>query len=258
MIYDMYGQQGMGYNAIAYRLNDLNITARKGKWSQSSIVNILTNEVYLGKIRWRYEPVKRVIRDGMMAKKRILNDDYELFEGRHEPIITQEQWDLVKAAQSMRYHPPNHTERHLQNPFSGILYCEKCGAGMKRKIPGKGRTCISWYQCPTKGCDAKMVKCEVVETAIREAMNDWLKDYILQIHSVDAQKVNPVETALETVRERLAGLLRQQEKICEYLEKGVYTVEMFNKRNAALAQEIKKLQASEENLVEQLQDSDSQ
>lgn len=61
MIYDMYGQQGMGYNAIAYRLNDLHIPARKAQWSQTSIVNILTNEVYLGKIRWRHEPTKRVV-----------------------------------------------------------------------------------------------------------------------------------------------------------------------------------------------------
>ena len=53
MIFDMYGQQGMGYNAIAHRLNDMHIPARKGEWSQTSICNILTNEVYLGKIRWR-------------------------------------------------------------------------------------------------------------------------------------------------------------------------------------------------------------
>ena len=54
MIYDMYGKQGMGYNAIAYALNDMHIPARKGQWSQTSIVNILTNEVYLGKIHHRY------------------------------------------------------------------------------------------------------------------------------------------------------------------------------------------------------------
>jgi DNA invertase Pin-like site-specific DNA recombinase len=53
MIFEMYGQQGMGYNAIAYKLNDLHIPARKGEWSQTSVVNILNNEVYLGKIRWR-------------------------------------------------------------------------------------------------------------------------------------------------------------------------------------------------------------
>ena len=257
MIYDMYGQQGMGYNAIAYNLNDLHVPARKGQWSQTSIVNILTNEVYLGKIRWRHEPTKRVVKDGMLAKKRILNEDYEVYDGRHEPIITQEQWDLARAAQSRRYHPPNHTERHLQNPFSGILYCEKCGVVMKRKVPGKGRSCIPWYQCPTRTCDCKMIKCEMVENAILEAMEDWLKDYTLQIDSKEIPKVNPIETALETVRGQLAGLLQQQENICEYLEKGIYTVEMFNKRNTSLAQEIKKLQASEADLMDRLRDGDS-
>ena len=39
---------------------------------------------------------------------------------------------------------------------------------------------------------------------------------------------------------------------------GIYTVEMFNKRSTSLAQEIKKLQASEADLLEQLRDRDSQ
>ena len=122
MIFDLYGQQGLGYNAIAYRLNDLNIPARKGQWSQTSVVNILNNEVYLGKIRWRHEPVKRVVKDGMLAKKRILNDDYEIYDGRHEPIITQEQWELVKAAQNRRGHHSTHKSKELQNTFVGILF----------------------------------------------------------------------------------------------------------------------------------------
>lgn len=37
----------------------------------------------------------------------------------------------------------------------------------------------------------------------------------------------------------------QQDKICEYLEKGVYTVEMFSKRNETLTREICKLQKAE-------------
>ena len=31
------------------KLNDMHIPARKGQWSQTSVANILTNEVYLGK-----------------------------------------------------------------------------------------------------------------------------------------------------------------------------------------------------------------
>ena len=106
MIFEMYGKQGIGYNTIAYQLIQMHIPSRIGEWGQTSIANIINNEVYLGKIRWRREPVKRVVKDGMLAKKRILNDDYELYEGRHEPIITEEQWNMAKAAQKRETTPP--------------------------------------------------------------------------------------------------------------------------------------------------------
>lgn len=79
------------------------IPSRSGEWGRTSAVNIIHNEVYLGKIRWRREPVKRVVKDGMLVQKRILNDDYELYEGRHEPNITEEQWNMAKAAQKKSY-----------------------------------------------------------------------------------------------------------------------------------------------------------
>ena len=256
MIFDMYGKQGIGYNTIAYKLNQMHIPSRVGEWGQTSIANIINNEVYLGKIRWRKEPVKRVVKDGMLAKKRVQNDDYELYDGRHEAIITEEQWAYAKAAQAKRNHPPTHKERHLQNPFASILYCEKCGAIMKRKVPKKSRTCIPWYQCPTRGCDCKMIKCETVEKSIRDAMGEWLNNYIIQINSDQQPAEDPIAAALTAVRGQLAGLQLQQENICEYLEKGIYTVEMFSKRNASLAKEIKQLQTSEADLLRQQSEGD--
>ena len=249
MIYDMYGKQGMGYNAIAYALNDMHIPARKGQWSQTSIVNILTNEVYLGKIRWRREPVKRVVRDGFLAKTRILNDDYELYDGMHEPIITEEQWEMAKAVKKKKGHHSTHTTKELKNPFAGILFCEKCGAALKRNVPGKNQGTAPWFRCPTRGCDCRIVKCHTVEEAIRDAMEDWLDEYIIQINSESKPKVDPIATALEAVQAQLAGLQQQQDTLCDYLEKGVYTIDMFTKRNATLAREIKKLQESEAELM---------
>ena len=249
MIYDMYGKQGMGYNAIAYALNDMHIPARKGQWSQTSIVNILTNEVYLGKIRWRREPVKKVVKDGFLAKTRILNDDYELYDGMHEPIITEEQWEMAKAVKKKKGHHSTHTTKELKNPFAGILFCEKCGAIMKRYLPHSRESPIAWYRCQTRGCDCKMVKCEVVENSIRNAMEDWLDEYIIQLNSESKPKVDPIATALEAVQAQLAGLQQQQDTLCDYLEKGVYTIDMFTKRNATLAKEIKKLQESAAELM---------
>lgn len=50
----------------------------------------------------------------MLSKKRILNDDYELYEGRHEAIITEEQWDQVQEILNRHKHTSNHTERQLK------------------------------------------------------------------------------------------------------------------------------------------------
>ena len=47
----------------------------------------------------------------------------------------------------------------------------------------------------------------------------------------------------------LQDRMLQQENICEYLEKGVYTIDMFTKRDPALTQEIKQLQISEAELL---------
>lgn len=250
MIFDMYGRQGIGYNTIAYQLNQLHIPALTGEWGQTSIVNILNNEVYLGMIRWKHEPTKRVVKDGMLAKKRVLNKEYELYEGLHEPIIDQEQWDRVKEMQSSRNHASVRKDKQLMNPFATILFCERCGAVMKRNVPAKSQRTSPWYRCPTRGCNCRTIKCDYVETAVVRAMENWLAEYTIQ---VDAEKVipnDPTETALTIVREQLTELYTQQEKICEYLEKGVYTVEMFSKRNDVLVKEMQKLQTAEANLIE--------
>ena len=56
---------------------------------------------------------------------------------------------------------------------------------------------------------------------------------------------------MKAVRVQCTQLQLQQENICEYLEKGVYTINMFTKRNASLAKELKQLQSAEADLLRQ-------
>ena len=251
MIFDMYGEQGIGYNTIAYQLNQMHIPSRTGTWGQTSIANILNNEVYLGMIRWKHEPTKRIMKDGMLAKKRVVSRDYELYEGLHDPILTQEQWDCVKAKQRERNHSSVNSNRQLANPFATILFCEKCGAVMKRNVPAKSQKTSPWYRCPTRGCNCRAIKCDFAEDAILKAMREWLAEYTIKVETETAPKVDPIDTALSLVQGQLAQLHSQQDNICEYLEKGVYTIEMFTKRNDALMKELRKLQATEADLLKQ-------
>lgn len=248
MIFDMYGRQGIGYNTIAYQLNQMHIPSRTGTWGQTSITNILNNEVYLGMIRWRHEPTKRIVKDGMLVKKRVKSRDYELYQGLHEPIITQEQWDSVKAVQNSRNHASVHKDKRLMNPFASILFCEKCGAVLKRNVPGKSQHTSPWYRCPTRGCNCRTMKCDFVEEAVVNAMREWLSEYTIKVETEQPSQDDPTETALNLIRQQLFELQNQQDKICEYLEKGIYTVEMFSKRNETLTREMRKLQESEADL----------
>ena len=248
MIFDMYGRQGIGYNTIAYQLNQMHIPSRTGTWGQTSITNILNNEVYLGKIPWRHEPTKRIVKDGMLVKKRVKSHDYELYQGLHEPIITQEQWDSVKTVQNSRNHASVHKDKRLMNPFASILFCEKCGAVLKRNVPGKSQHTSPWYRCPTRGCNCRTMKCDFVEEAVVNAMREWLSEYTIKVDTEQPPQADPTETALNLIQQQLLELQSQQDKICEYLEKGVYTVEMFSKRNDTLTREMQKLQKAEADL----------
>lgn len=248
MIFDMYGRQGIGYNTIAYQLNQMHIPSRTGTWGQTSITNILNNEVYLGKIRWRHEPTKRIVKDGMLVKKRVKSHDYELYQGLHEPIITQEQWDSVKTVQNSRNHASVHKDKRLMNPFASILFCEKCGAVLKRNVPGKSQHTSPWYRCPTRGCNCRTMKCDFVEEAVVNAMREWLSEYTIKVDTEQPPQADPTETALNLIQQQLLELQSQQDKICEYLGKGVYTVEMFSKRNDTLTREMQKLQKAEADL----------
>ena len=206
LVFDMYGEQGIGYNTIAYQLNEMHVPSQTGTWGQTSITNILNNEVYLGMIRWKHEPTKRIVKDGMLAKKRVTSKDYELYEGLHEPIITQEQWDQVKAKQRERNHASVNSNRQLANPFATILFCEKCGAIMKRNVPAKSQKTSPWYRCPTRGCDCRAIKCDFAENAILKAMEEWLAEYTIKVETDALPKADPVEAALSIVQDQLAQL----------------------------------------------------
>ena len=71
------------------------------------------------------------------------------------------------------------------------------------------------------------------------------------LEGMEAGEADPVTAALETIQGQIAGLQHQQESICEYLEKGVYTIDMFTKRNTSLSKEIKQLQLAEADLIRQ-------
>ena len=120
---------------------------------------------------------------------------------------------------------------------------------MKRNVPAKNQNTLPWYRCPTRGCYFKTIKCNAVENVVLEAMRGWLSEYTVKVNTDSIPESNNIETSLLIIQNQLTELHLQQNKICELLEKGVYTVDMFTKRNNVLNKEIQKLQSLENDLL---------
>ncbi len=131
MIFDWYGNEGIGATKICQRLNAMGIPSRKGGlWKKSSVVNILKNEHYIGKIVIRKHIKVNSVQDQEIITHKLFNEDYEMVDGKHPAIIDEDLF--YRAKNKLIFRPSVRPNATLQNPFASILKCE-CGKVMIRR-----------------------------------------------------------------------------------------------------------------------------
>lgn len=125
---------GIGTCKIANRLNELSIKSRKNKvWDLSMVRSILRNEIYMGKIVWKKRPEEKQYKDGKINKVRVSAKEYEIFEGKHDGIVTEEEWKQVykNTSRDIIKNVPDKYE--LVNPLAGLIKCSYCCATLNKK-----------------------------------------------------------------------------------------------------------------------------
>lgn len=254
----VYGIDGsrLGISKIVRKLNALGIPALNRKdWVDSSISSILTNPVYIGKIRWNYRKNVKKIEDGNIITMRPRNEDYMLTEGLHPAIIPEELY--YKAQELRRKNPPRpisigHT---IKNPLSGIVYCKKCGRAMSRRPYSKSGQADTLL-CPYTSCSTVSSKLALVEKAIILGLEDLVKDYKLNDTLKPEQSsaaIESKEVLLSEKYEELKRLSEQKMKQFDFLEQGIYTTEIFLARSELTAKQIQKCSAAIESLKSELE-----
>ena len=251
-IYDMYTEQGLGYGKICRELDRLGIQASYPlkAFDRHVIERILKNPVYIGKIRYKFKPTQRVMEDGKIKKKRVRNrDGYEIHEGLHEPIISEEQWNKVQ--ESRKTNLPTTMNYELCNPFSRIVKCGKCGRTIVRRTTSS--TPLKYrLSCPNRDCNNRSIFLTPFEDAVVIEMTEWLKEYTIQVNNGTTTTDTKYIDLLAATEKQLSDLKSQQEKICDLLETGVYTVQMFQQRNDKLQKDIDNLMVTKNNLMEEI------
>lgn len=245
MVFDWYTGEGLGTGQIAHRLNDLHVPPRNAaEWIGSTVRQIIDNEHYIGKTMSRKRPIKKQFVDGKLVKKVKRSNDYELYEGRHEPIISEEQFELAQKIRKEKRVSPAKISTEISNPFAGLIRCGICGSLMNRVAPRKISNSKPRFRCKKeRNCGCKSHVASEVEEAVLEAMREWLEGYIITIGTELPVEDNGLETALEMLHKRLEDFIEQQDSICDLHEKGEYSDRLFKRRNDAIEKEIDKIES---------------
>lgn len=129
MVFNWYCNEDIGVTAICRRLEELGIKTKTGGkyWYPYIIFSMLENVHYIGRVRWNWRKTIKIIEDQEIKKLRpkAKIDEYLIFEGKHDGIISEELFERAKEIRGNRHRTKHNLS--LRNPFSGIMYCS-CGA----------------------------------------------------------------------------------------------------------------------------------
>jgi hypothetical protein len=265
MVFDWYTNEGLGTGQIAEKLNAIHIKPKKvDEWSSIVVQKMLKNEHYLGRLPWKKHVVGKKFVDGQLIKKRYANSEYEIYDGRHQAIISEEQFELAQQIRQDNRTRPVKVNLEIINPFGGLLHCGHCGAKMQFTTPSKRNpNAKPRFRCgKSKQCGCKSHYSEEVEKAIVNEMKKWLAGYVIHLEQNDDHKDDSLEMSLEMLKNRLEDLFKQQDAICELHEKKEYSDRLFQRRNDAIEDEIEKIESDidelEQKLSEQNEEADIQ
>jgi len=259
-IFDLYtsgqleedgSRKRLGIGLIARWLNRMDIPAKKGGlWAYSPVREILTNPVYIGKVRWNRRPAVKKMVDGHVKTRRprLNADECILVDGLHEGIIDSEVF--ARAQELIGQNPPRPTTERtaLKNPLGGIIYCGRCGRSMIRR-PSSNSGSADTLMCAVPECKNVSTKLHFVEERLLEALEAWMGGYKLKLGQDDGSAKKADKGRLQAdLRRRAAGKVRaeieslkkQQSKTHDLLEQGVYDADTFFARSEEIARRLQK------------------
>jgi len=240
--------QRLGTEAIAMRLDSLGVKPTvNAYWSKATISDMLRNKIYAGYVTFGKQKEVRSSVNGKIVSMRKSNPDYLCVKGLHPAIIDEATFNMAETIRKTNRKNTTPSSQVLQNPLSGIVYCRKCGQLMTRLAPNS-RNKYSTIKCPNRHCDNISSPIFLVEEQILQFLRNWLEAYELNRTMIPVvplyQEVENKQAMLSRIESEINGLNAQLNKAYDFLEQGVYTIEVFQQRSALLKNNIKQLEMS--------------
>ena len=268
LIFNEYAN-GKGYKAITTKLNKLSYKTKRGNaFAIGSIKDILTNPLYIGKIRYNLK------QNWSEKRRRNINPNPIIVDGMHKPIIDINIWDKVQSILASKKGKPSRIYDG-EYPLTGILRCPKCGAGMvimrtTNTLADGTKKRISYYACGawknkgTSVCNSNTIRVDKANDYVFSKLSELLsnermiKSIVTNVNRERGNKVNPAKKGLERIDKELEILDKKKAKIFEAYEDDTITKAEFISRKDKLNSRTEKLEAEKQPLLVTLSDDVSE
>lgn len=246
LVYDWFVKENLSQGQIAKKLHEMGAKTKLGNttWRRQSIRDILTNETYIGKVRWARRANVKEYDGKSMVKKRKRQDEYICVDGKHQSIITKEIFD--KAQAKLKLHAPVNVNTKFNNTLAGLLVCSNC-----KKLyylqPYKHRpnTRARFVHHESTTCNSRSLYYDDVMQALSNSLKAYIDDFSFKLENDGAQDdLKHYEQLLESMTKNLHQLEMKRTRLFEYLENGIYTQDEFLERKNAVNVEINELKAA--------------
>ncbi|MBR6571379.1 MAG: recombinase family protein [Clostridia bacterium] len=186
-------------------------------WNGVTVSNILKRPEYMG-----YTVNFRSFKNGLKAKRQAKPpDEWMIFEGTHEAIIPEDEWQLAQCVLSVRRRTDSTGEA---NPLTGKLFCAECGAKLnnhRSRAKTSGRASDDYYDCPTYSQGKGDCVCHYITTAfIRSALLQHIRtvsQYAISDEAAFADQVRALSELrhAESVKAMTAEAAQARKRITE-------------------------------------------
>ena len=220
-IFESYVYKGIGTTKIAWNLNDRGIRTKKtkSKWVQTSIVRMLKNAIYTGRVTNKKSEVTDFITG---TRKELPEEEWIIVEKPEMRIISDELFNRAQELLEQRSNEfkLNNKRKKTEYVFSTLIYCKHCGYSfrrIKRKYTADGPEYIRWV---CSGRNSMGVNhCPNTTVIDEEELLNAIKIYLKSIIKNKKDFMKAVEKEFEKITKLRENNERSEESLLKEIEK---------------------------------------
>lgn len=227
-------------------------------WHLCTIKHIIRNRVYLGKTV--YGKTRKVSYKSKLTVN-VPEDEYIIVDGTHEPLVSQETWDLANDIANRHKKPSANGEISI---FAGLLRCAECGSAMLKS--GRNTHVCRRYKSfgqAENGCTSHRISYKLLYAAvlasIQEVTDIVRKDrgaMIARLSGMENKKqmdtLNAAKNEQGRIEKRLADIGKLVQKAFEGNVLGTLADDVYKGLMDGYANERTELNARLEQVVTQI------